>query len=257
MKNFFIIISDYLKALVAIIVVVLFPISLGLVAYPKNLGGAIFLGFFLLSVIICDPIRKGKLKLDLLEAFSIFSLIVYTQVMRITFLAHESNDHLLIIKLAQLKFTTGEELTSALCNFIMVSYLMILISGIACRHVSEAEKGFSQEVLNTKFIEIDNRLSEGQLTEEQAVTERKKLRSDSDYYSERAGTIKIIFKCMVAFIVMTGVNFFTGIGSDMYNQKILFSEAFDKNIPLAIGAAYPFIVLFVLFAVTCFWSRNE
>ena len=256
MKDFFISISNYLKALIAIILGVLFPLSLLLVAYPKVLDEVIFFGFFILSVIVCILIWKGKVKLELVEFLSILALLVYTQVIRISLLAHESNNHLLIIKLAQFKLGTNDEITAAFSNLIIVSYLMIFF-GIACWHISEANKGFSQNTLNTMFIDLDNRLNKGQLTEEQAAQERKKIRTDADYYSERDEIFKITFKCMIAFFIITVIHLFVGVGSDMIICKLLFVEAFTANIPLAIGATYPFVILFVLFAVTCFWSKNE
>ena len=125
MKDFFISISNYLKALIAIILGVLFPLSLLLVAYPKVLDEVIFFGFFILSVIVCILIWKGKVKLELVEFLSILALLVYTQVIRISLLAHESNNHLLIIKLAKFKLGTNDEITAAFSNLIIVSYLMI------------------------------------------------------------------------------------------------------------------------------------
>lgn len=231
--------------------------SLILFAYPKLLGEIIVFGFFLLSIIICALIRKRKIKLDVLELLTIFALIVYIQVIHITLLAHESNVHLLIVKLAEFKLGTNDEITAAFSNLIIVSYLVISILGITCRHISEAHKEFSQDTLNTMFIDIDNRLKKTQLTEEQAVYEREKIKSNADYYSDRDGVFKTVFKCMVAYIILTAIHFFAGIGSDMYIRKLILSEAFGKNIPLTIGAAYPFIVLFVLFAITCFWSKSE
>ncbi len=257
MKDFFISITNYFKALFAIIAGVLFPLSLILFAYPKLLGEIISCGFFILSIVICILIRKRKIKLDVLELLTIFALIVYIQVIHITLLAHESNVHLLIVKLAELKLGTNDEITVAFSNLIIASYLMVSILGIACRHISESNKEFSQDTLNTMFIDISNRLKKTQLTEEQAVYEREKIKSNADYYSDRDGVFKTVFKCMVAYIILTAIHFFAGIGSDMYIRKLILSEAFGKNIPLTIGAAYPFIFLFILFVITCFWSKSE
>lgn len=226
MKDFFISITNYFKALFAIIAGVLFPLSLILFAYPKLLGEIIFFGFFILSIVICILIRKRKIKLDILELLSVFALIVYTQIIHITLL-------------------------------IIVSYLVISILGITCRHISEAHKEFSQDTLNTMFIDIGNKSKKGQLTQEQAVHEREKIKSNADYYSDRDGVFKTVFKYMVAYIILTAIHFFAGIGSDMYIRKLILSEAFAENIPLTIGAAYPFIVLFILFAITCFWRKSE
>lgn len=257
MKDFFISITNYLKALFAIIAGVLFPLSLLLFAYPKLLGEIIFFGFSILSIVICVLIRKRKIKLDVLELFSIFALIVYTQVIHITLLAHESNVHLLIVKLVELKLGTNAGITVAFSNLIIVSYLMISILGIACWNLSESSKRFSQDALNTMFIDIDNRLKKAQLTEEQAVQKRKKIKSNADYYSDCVDVFKTVFKCMFACIILTAIHLFAGIGSDMHIRKLIFSEAFSTNIPLTIGAAYLFIALFVLFAISCFWSKSE
>ena len=179
------------------------------------------------------------------------------QIIHITLLAHESNIHLLIVKSAEFKFGTNNEITAAFSNLIIVSYLVISILGITCRHISEAHKEFSQDTLNTMFIDIDNRLKKAQLTEEQAVYEREKIKSNADYYSDRDGVFKTVFKCMVAYIILTAIHFFAGIGSDMYIRKLILSEALDENISLTISAAYPFIFLFILFAITCFWRKSE
>ena len=62
-------------------------------------------------------------------------------------------------------------------------------------------------------------------------------------------SISNYYKALIAIIV--------GICTDMYIQKLVFIEAFTANIPLSIGAAYPFIFLFVLFVITCFRSKSE
>ena len=163
----------------------------------------------------------------------------------------------MIVKSAEVKLGTNNEITAAFSNLIIVSYLVISILGITCRHISEAHKEFSQDTLNTMFIDIGNKSKKGQLTQEQAVHEREKIKSNADYYSDRDGVFKTVFKCMVAYIILTAIHFFAGIGSDMYIRKLILSEAFAENIPLTIGAAYPFIVLFILFAITCFWRKSE
>ena len=255
MKDFFISISNYCKALIAIIVGLLFPLSLLLIAYPKVLAEIIAFVFILVSIFICFFIWENKIKLDTLELLSAFALIVYTQVIHFTLLAHESNIHLSFVNLSQSRLFTGVEQIPAFSIFIICIYLMLLIPGIACKRISNANKEFSQASLNTMFIDIDNRLKKGQLSEEQAEQERNGIKSE--YFSERDDVFNTVFKCMIAFIVLTVIHLVTGIGSDMYMQKLVFIEAFTANIPLIIGAAYPFIFLFVLFVNTCVRSKSE
>ena len=257
MKDFFISISNYYKALIVIIVGVLFPLSLLLIAYPKVLAEIITVGFILVSVFLCFLIWKNKIKLDTLELLSAFALIVYTQVIHFTLLAHESNIHLSFVNLRQSRLFTGVEQIPAFCIFIICIYLMLLIPDIACKRISNANKEFSQASLNTMFIDIDNRLKKGQFSEEQAEQERNRIKSKAEYFSERDGVFNTVFKCMIAFIVLTVIHLVVGICTDMYIQKLVFIEAFTANIPLSIGAAYPFIFLFVLFVITCFRSKSE
>ncbi len=143
-----------------------------------------------------------------LELLSFFALIVYTQIIHITLLAHESNIHLLIVKSAEFKLDTNDEMTAAFSNFIIVSYLVLSILGVTCRHISEAHKEFFQDTLNTMFIDISNRLKKTRLTEEQAVYEREKIKSNADYYSDRDGVFKTVSKCMVAYSILTAIHFF-------------------------------------------------
>ena len=114
----------------------------------------------------------------------------------------------------------------------------------------KVNKEFSLATLNTMFVDIDNRIKKDELSEEQALQERNKIESKVEYYSECDGVFTTIFKCMISFIVLTIIHFLAGIGSDIYIQKIIFSEAFYANIPLAFGAAYPFFVLFIFFVIT-------
>lgn len=250
MKDFFISILNYLKSLVAIVIGVLFPLSLLLIAYPKVFDEIIVFRFFLISILICFFIMKGKFKLDSLELLSVFTLLIYTQVIHFTLLAHESSAHLLFVKFSQLKLITSIEQVSAFSIFIICSYLLILIPGIACRRIIKVNKEFSLATLNTMFVDIDNRIKKDELSEEQALQERNKIESKVEYYSECDGVFTTIFKCMISFIVLTIIHFLAGIGSDIYIQKIIFSEVFYANIPLAFGAAYPFFVLFIFFVIT-------
>ena len=93
-----------LKSLFAIALVIIFPLSLLLVAYPKLPIEILSAGFYLFSIAVCFLIWKRKIKINRIEFCSIVSLVLYVQLIHISLLAQKSDEHLFIVRLFQKSF---------------------------------------------------------------------------------------------------------------------------------------------------------
>lgn len=238
-----------LKSLFTIALVVIFPLSLLLVAYPKLPAEILSAGFYLFSIAVCFLIRNRKTKINRIEFCAIFSLILYVQLIHISLLAQESDEHLFIVRLFQKSLESEGEALVMFSQFIMISYIALLIVK-SFVGISEANTGFSLDMMNTKFFDIDNKLTANEITENEAAKLKNQVGAEADFYSDQKECFAVLFKCMEAFVVLTCIHFALGIGMDIFLRNESVKTAIFSNIPIVVGISSPFIVLYVVFGIT-------
>lgn len=238
-----------LKSLFAIALVIIFPLSLLLVAYPKLPAEILSAGFYLFSIAMCFLIWKRKIKINWIEFCAIFSLIFYVQVIHVSLLAQESDEHLFIVKLFQKSLESDEKVLVMFLQFIMIIYITLFIIKNTAE-ISEANSRFSSDTMNTKFFNIDTKLTKKEITEKEAEKLRQQVGAEADFYSEQKESFAVLFKCMEAFVVLTCIHFALGIGMDIFLRNELVRTAIFSNIPSVVGISSPFLVLYVVFGIT-------
>ena len=238
-----------LKSLFAIALVIIFPLSLLLVAYPKLPAEILSAGFYLFSIAVCFLIRNRKTKINRIEFCAIFSLIFYVQLIHISLLAQESDEHLFIVRLFQKSLESEGRILVILSQFIMIVYVVLLIVK-SFVGISEANTGFSLDTMNTKFFDIDNKLTANEITKNEAAKLKNQVGTEADFYSEHKECFAVLFKCMEAFVVLTCIHLASGIGMDIFLRNELVRTAIFSNIPIVVGISSPFIVLYVVFGIS-------
>lgn len=238
-----------LKSLFAIALVIIFPLSLLLVAYPKLPAEILSAGFYLFSIAVCFLIRNRKTKINRIEFCAIFSLIFYIQLIHISLLAQESDEHLFIVRLFQKSLESEGEALVMFSQFIMIIYITLFIMKNTAE-ISEVNSRFSSDTMNTKFFDIDTKLTKKEITKSEAEKLRQQVGAEADFYSKRKEYFTVLFKCMEAFVVLTCIHLAVGIGTDIFLRDELLKTAIFSNIPIVVGISSPFIVLYVVFGIT-------
>ncbi|MFC2386839.1 FHIPEP family type III secretion protein [Treponema socranskii] len=238
-----------LKSLFAIALVIIFPLSLLLVAYPKLPAEILSVGFYLFSIAVCFLIWERKIKINRIEFCTIFSLILYVQVIHISLLAQKSDEHLFIVRLFQQPLESDEKVLVLFLQFIMIIYIALFIMKNTAE-ISEANSRFSLDTMNTKFFDIDNKLTANEITENEATKLKNQVGTEADFYSEQKECFAVLFKCMTAFVVLTCIHLASGIGMDIFLRNELVRTAIFSNIPSVVGISSPFLVLYVVFGIT-------
>ena len=238
-----------LKSLFAIALVIIFPLSLLLVAYPKLPAEILSVGFYLFSIAMCFLIWKRKIKINWIKFCSIVSLVLYVQVIHVSLLAQELNEHLFIVKLFQQPLESDEKVLLMFLQFIMIIYITLFIIKNTAE-ISEANSRFSSDTMNTKFFNIDTKLTKKEITESEAEKQRQQVGAEADFYSDQKECFAVLFKCITAFVVLTCIHLASGIGMDIFLRNESVKTAIFSNIPIAIGISLPLIVLYVLFGIS-------
>ncbi len=238
-----------LKSLFAIALVIIFPLSLLLVAYPKLPAEILSAGFYLFSIAVGFLIWKRKIKINRIEFCSIFSLVLYVQLIHISLLAQKSDEHLFIVRLFQQPLESDEKVLVLFLQFIMIIYIALFIMKNTAE-ISEANSRFSLDTMNTKFFDIDNKLTANEITENEATKLKNQVGTEADFYSEQKECFAVLFKCMTAFVVLTCIHLASGIGMDIFLRNESVKTAIFSNIPIVVGISFPFIVLYVLFGIS-------
>lgn len=238
-----------LKSLFAIALVIIFPLSLLLVTYPKLPAEILSAGFYLFSIAMCFLIWKRKIKINRIEFCTIFSLIFYVQVIHISLLAQKSDEHLFIVRLFQKSLESEGEALVMFSQFIMICYIALFIMK-STAEISEAKSRFSSDTMNTKFFNIDTKLTKKEITESEAEKQRQQVGAEADFYSDQKECFAVLFKCMTAFVVLTCIHLASGIGMDIFLRNESVKTAIFSNIPIVVGISSPFIVLYVVFGIT-------
>ena len=238
-----------LKSLFAIALVIIFPLSLLLVAYPKLPAEILSAGLYLFSLAVCFLIWKRKIKINRIEFCSIVSLVLYVQLIHISLLAQKSDEHLFIVRLFQKSLESEGEALVMFSQFIMIIYIALFIMKNTAE-ISEVNSRFSSNTMNTKFFDIDTKLTKKEITESEAEKLRQQVGAEADFYSKRKECFAVLFKCMTAFVVLTCIHLASGIGMDIFLRNELVRTAIFSNIPIVVGISFPFIVLYVVFGIT-------
>ena len=238
-----------LKSLFAIALVIIFPLSLLLVAYPKLPAEILSAGFYLFSLAVCFLIWKRKIKINWIKFCSIVSLVLYVQVIHVSLLAQKSEEYLFIVRLFQQPLESDEKVLVLFLQFIMIIYIALFIMKNTAE-ISEANSRFSLDTMNTKFFDIDNKLTANEITENEAAKLKNQVGTEADFYSEQKECFAVLFKCMTAFVVLTCIHLASGIGMAIFLRNELVKTAIFSNIPIVVGISSPFLVLYVMFGIT-------
>ena len=129
----------------------------------------------------------------------------------------------------------GNSLVIGFVIFIILIVVQIVVITKGAGRVSEVAARFTLDSMQVKQLDIDNQLSNGYITEEEANFQKEQLRRDIDFYSNMDGSSKFVSGNVKAGIFITVINLVGGFIVGMVYHHLSFMEALEVYTRLTIG----------------------
>lgn len=131
--------------------------------------------------------------------------------------------------------TGGNNVVIGMVIFIILIVIQVLVITKGAGRVSEVAARFTLDAMSTKQFDIDNQLSQGYITEDEAKVMKEELRRDIDFYQNMDGSSKFVSGNVKAGIFITVINLIGGFIVGMVNNNMSFTEALSVYSVLTIG----------------------
>lgn len=119
--------------------------------------------------------------------------------------------------------------------FCLVSMINFIVVTKGAGRIAEVTARFTLEALPGRQIAIDSELSSGLITQEQAKSDRKKLRAETDFYGSMDGASKFVKGDAIAGLLITGVNIIGGLITGILLKGMNIGECLQTITCLTIG----------------------
>ena len=131
--------------------------------------------------------------------------------------------------------TGGSNVVIGMVIFIILIVIQVLVITKGAGRVSEVAARFTLDAMSTKQFDIDNQLSQGYITEDEAKIMKEELRRDIDFYQNMDGSSKFVSGNVKAGIFITVINLVGGFIVGMVNNNMSFTDALSVYSVLTIG----------------------
>ena len=131
--------------------------------------------------------------------------------------------------------TGGSNVVIGMVIFIILIVIQVLVITKGAGRVSEVAARFTLDAMSTKQFDIDNQLSQGYITEDEAKILKEELRRDIDFYQNMDGSSKFVSGNVKAGIFITVINLIGGFIVGMVNNNMSFTDALSVYSVLTIG----------------------
>ena len=131
--------------------------------------------------------------------------------------------------------TGGSNVVIGMVIFIILIVIQVLVITKGAGRVSEVAARFTLDAMSTKQFDIDNQLSQGYITEDEAKIMKEELRRDIDFYQNMDGSSKFVSGNVKAGIFITVINLIGGFIVGMVNNNMSFTDALSVYSVLTIG----------------------
>ena len=131
--------------------------------------------------------------------------------------------------------TGGSNVVIGMVIFIILIVIQVLVITKGAGRVSEVAARFTLDAMSTKQFDIDNQLSQGYITEDEAKVMKEELRRDIDFYQNMDGSSKFVSGNVKAGIFITVINLIGGFIVGMVNNNMSFTDALSVYSVSTIG----------------------
>lgn len=225
-------IGDIFVALlvIGIILLMIIPVSLGLLDFLLSINIALAMLILLISMFNSEPLD-----------FSVFpSLLLITTLFRLslnisTTRAILSTGQGGAVIQAFGDFVVGGNAIVGFIIFVIIILIQFLVITKGSERVSEVAARFTLDAMPGKQMAIDADLNSGLITEGEARERRSKISRESDFYGSMDGASKFVKGDAIAGIIITVINILAGFLIGMVTLNLTFAEALRKYTLLTVG----------------------
>ena len=129
----------------------------------------------------------------------------------------------------------GNNIVIGFVIFIILIVVQILVVTKGAGRVSEVAARFSLDSMSQKFFDVDNRLNQGIIDDQEALRLKDSIRKEIDFYSNMDGSSKFVSGNVKAGIFITVVNMIGGVIVGQINNGLSMSDSFKIYSILTIG----------------------
>ncbi len=133
------------------------------------------------------------------------------------------------------EFVVGGSYVIGFIIFIIITAAQFMVITKGATRVSEVSARFKLDSLPGKQMAIDADLNAGLITEKEALTRRRAIQEEADFYGNMDGATKFVSGDVRLGIVITLVNIIGGIVVGMVVRSEGFQEALQSYVMLAVG----------------------
>lgn len=133
------------------------------------------------------------------------------------------------------EFVVGNNYVIGFIIFLILVLVQMLVITKGATRISEVAARFSLDALPGKQMAIDNDLTNGILSEEEARKRRDELRQETDFYGQMDGATKFVQGDVRAGLVITAINIIGGLIIGMVLRGETFSSALQTYSLLTVG----------------------
>ncbi|MFN7399232.1 MAG: FHIPEP family type III secretion protein, partial [Sandaracinobacter sp.] len=132
-------------------------------------------------------------------------------------------------------FLMGGQTVIGVTIFVILIVINFVVITKGAGRIAEVAARFSIESMPGKQMSIDDYLSAGLLTEEQAKAARAEVEGDSAFYGAMDGASKFVKGDAVAGLLITGINIVIGLLIGILEHDLPLADAFHTYTLLTVG----------------------
>lgn len=145
------------------------------------------------------------------------------------------------------EFVVGGSYAVGLVVFAVLTIINFVVVTKGTGRISEVNARFTLDAMPGKQMAIDADLNSGLITQEEALTRRREIAAEADFYGSMDGASKFIRGDAIAAILILFINIIFGLGIGMVQHELSFMQAAHNYTLLTIGdglvAQIPSLVL--------------
>ena len=187
---------------------------------------------FAIVFLLCTFADRTKDRFSaMLLCFSLFSLAVNISLLRLGLSSIlRQHEGISLIRWFETN-TIGENCLLALFISLPLIIADVLLVSKSSRQISEISARFVLERMYTKFSEIDNRLYEKEISEEEADRQKKLVQQDADSKSRLAGAAKFLSGCVKASVLLLILHLVIGVLLGIFENNYVFFDSVKAVAP--------------------------
>jgi type III secretion protein V len=224
--------NDFALAVMVVGVIVMMALPLPPWALDMLVATNIAIGIVLLLLAMFMP---GPL------AFSTFpSVLLITTLFRISLSVATTRQILLHAHAGDIidafgRLVVGGSLIVGLVVFLIITIVQFIVIAKGAERVAEVGARFTLDALPGKQMSIDSDMRAGLITQAEAVTKRKDLMRESQFFGAMDGAMKFVKGDAIAGIVIVLINLVGGIAIGTMVMDLGFAAAVQRFSVLSIG----------------------